>query len=551
MTGGEDGNAGGWAVLPMELLELLVGALPLSQLAACRLACQHWSKHLSPRRVSVVGPAPSTAWEAKFAGVTELRWRGVRPEELRAAARLRGLATLSALLATEEGEEVDRVVPAMVADGGLRRLTSLGLAGGSCYMSDAGLAQLAAALPGLASLQLEPGPLVTSGAALAALTALTALDLQGMGFYPHRLLASLAPGALPQLTSLELGRDRPCRPLREDGTLQHLAATAPRLASLKLTVGRGVTEAGLAALGALSGLRTLDLSGSPVADLYAADALEGLTALHSLTGLRMSRCDLCDECLAALAPLTTLTALDLSYPKYFEGLFLDCWLEELADLTGLRTLRLSGCRDIDVEEGMTHLAALTALTELDIGRTGVMHGAGDLRWLLHHSGLTALHLGESPFVNDGHLALLAESLTSLTHLDLSRPSTYPALSAFWTGSRANDEGDLDHEHHRLTDAGLAEALRLPRLSRLRLDNCLHITDAAVAGLAGAPSLAWLSLRGCGQLTDHALAPLGRCAGLTHLDVSGCEEMSPEALEQVEAMLPGLTLVRCLGEAANP
>lgn len=540
----DSNGTSGWDELPAELLEELTTALAPSDLPACRLACQHWSGHLSPRSLSVSGPAPGAGWEGRFRRLTELTWAGVRPDQLRAAGRLGELTRLNALLVLEEdsGEGgADGVVPGMLAEGGLRRLASLGLTGGSCYLTDAGVAGLAAALPGLTFLRLEPGPLVTSGAGLTGLASLRSLSLEGMGFYPHRLLASLDTG-LSALTSLSLGHVRACRAVREDATLEAMVASLPALTSLKLTVGRGVTEAGLGALGGLSALRVLDLSGSPLGDVE----LEGLSTLTALQDLCLASCDLSDECLTALAPLTCLTALDLSFPEFFEDLFREDWLEELADLTALRTLSLAGCRDIDAAEGMTHLTSLPSLTDLDLGRTGVMHDRGDLRWLLRHTGLVRLKLGESPFVCDADVQLVAASLTNLTALDLSRPSAYPAFSAFWSDSHANVSGGLHDEACELTDNALTALGGLPALASLRLDNCLSITDAGLSSLASMPSLSSLSLAGCEQLTDAGLEHLTCATSLAVLDLSDCVEMSPAALDSLRAALPGLKLLHGQG-----
>ena len=104
------------------------------------------------------------------------------------------------------------------------------------------------------------------------------------------------------------------------------------LQTLKLP--SSVNDAGLAEIGKLQSLQTLDLQ-------FANVTVEGVKNLAALKNLK---------------------SLNLGYGKGMT----DAALKELAPLKGLQSLRLSNCAKLTTS-GMKHLAALKTLQGLDLG----------------------------------------------------------------------------------------------------------------------------------------------------------------------------------------
>lgn len=172
-----------------------------------------------------------------------------------------------------------------------------------------------------------------------------------------------------------------------------------RLRSLDLS-GNAVPAPGLAHLSALTELRALNLSGLPVTDR----ALRRLSALTRLRDLDLSVSKVKGPGLAHLAGLTDLERLDLGQSPVG-----DAGLAHLARLTGLRKLWLMDTRVTD--KGLAHLAGLTRLEELVLQTTKVTDTG-----LAHLAGLTRLrklYLSETG-VTDAGLA----HLTRMTELQM-------------------------------------------------------------------------------------------------------------------------------------
>jgi len=121
-----------------------------------------------------------------------------------------------------------------------------------------------------------------------------------------------------------------------------------------------VTDAWLAHVTRLTGLRTLVLGGTQVTDAGMAQ-LAGLTQLR---GLNLRRTHVTDAGLVDIARMTKLQGLSLNDTQVT-----DEGLKQLARLTQLRSLELSGTQITDA--GLAHIAGLTQLQDLEIGYTQV------------------------------------------------------------------------------------------------------------------------------------------------------------------------------------
>ncbi|MGH2687211.1 MAG: leucine-rich repeat domain-containing protein, partial [Actinomycetota bacterium] len=186
------------------------------------------------------------------------------------------------------------------------------------------------------------------------------------------VVASLDPGALQ---ALSLARTRATdESLREVAGMPlldlNLAGTAigddgvARLGVMHLLQtldlwGTRISDRGLGVAGGLESLRTLDLWGTRVTDA----GLRHLTRLASLTRLYVPGPRVTAAGLAHIGRCRSLRALDLSGARVGDG---------LAMLEGLQSLEVLYLWDSDVtDEGLWHLRRLPALTEVDLGRNPV------------------------------------------------------------------------------------------------------------------------------------------------------------------------------------
>ena len=143
-----------------------------------------------------------------------------------------------------------------------------------------------------------------------------------------------------------------------DEQLKTIITTCPKLRHL-IIQNTKITNAGLAHLGELTSLKTLNLSGCyRITDAGFAH----LGELTSLKELNLSWCkQITDTGLAHLKELTSLKTLNLE--RCYK--ITDAGLAHLSELTSLKTLNLSECDKI-TDAGLAHLKELTSLKELNL-----------------------------------------------------------------------------------------------------------------------------------------------------------------------------------------
>ena len=130
----------------------------------------------------------------------------------------------------------------------------------------------------------------------------------------------------------------------ETKDLTPLSQLSPDALDSLILIGNDLTDAGLAAISGLTGLRRIEITSSKVTDagLAALKGMSGLRELH-LYGLSLT-----DEGLAALEDLKTLEVLEIAQSGISNS-----GLVHIKKLTGLRRLIISGTKVS--QEGLTVL----------------------------------------------------------------------------------------------------------------------------------------------------------------------------------------------------
>jgi len=267
----------------------------------------------------------------------------------------------------------------------------------------------------------------------------------------------------------------------------------------------------LTPLAGLTGLTYLSLNGTGVSDIAPLAGLTGLTTLYlNNTGV---------SDIAPIAGLTGLTTLFLNSTDVSD-------LAPLAGLTGLTTLSLNSTDVSDIAP----LVGLTGLTELDLNNTGV----SDIAPLAGLTGLVELYLTNTGVSDIAPLA----GLTSLTTLDLGNTDVSDIASL------AGLTGLVELSLYNTGVSDLAPLAGLTGLTTLSL-NSTDVSDIApLAGLTGLTQL-YLYNTGVSNLTPLAgltglttlflnstdvsdIAPLAGLTGLTMLDLdrSGAKDLRP-------------------------
>jgi Leucine-rich repeat (LRR) protein len=138
----------------------------------------------------------------------------------------------------------------------------------------------------------------------------------------------------------------------------------------KLVVnGCEISDNGLKSIGALQGLRRLDLSGC---SRITAAGMQHLSQLKELESLCLARTPLTDDSLRPLAKITKLGGLDLSHTNVT-----DAGLANLGHLTNLEFLDLHGTDTSD--DGLLRLRGLKKLRDLYPGANVTRDGVSDLK----------------------------------------------------------------------------------------------------------------------------------------------------------------------------
>jgi Leucine-rich repeat (LRR) protein/beta-lactamase regulating signal transducer with metallopeptidase domain/tetratricopeptide (TPR) repeat protein len=263
---------------------------------------------------------------------------------------------------------------------------------------------------------------------------------------------------------------------------------------------RSGSDTDLAALKDVQQITTLDLSDSDVTDA-------GLARLEEMTGLKqldLNRCaNITDAGLTHLKPLKNLRRLSL-----FGDHITDAGLANLKDLVDLETLQLFGSDQI-TDQGLANIAAMKHLKDLNLSGSQITD-----------SGLTSLDdlklqgiwLDDCNGITDAGMPCLAK-MTSLRRLGLDRTQlTDAGLKQL---SSLKDLDTLSLDGTQITDAGLAALKDMRHMSVLGLWSCKRITDAGLANLQGMNSLITVYLDDT-NVTDAGLENLKGLHRLAYL-----------------------------------
>lgn len=246
--------------------------------------------------------------------------------------------------------------------------------------------------------------------------------------------------------------------------------------SVELREAAAITDEGLRHLSGLSGLKHLGMSRTQV----TSRGLAHLARLTTLESLNLNGTQVDGDGLKHLRGLTILQSLDLSGTRV-DG----AGLKHLRGLVRLKELHLGGTR-VD-GPALAHLRGLVHLQRLDLDGTRVDGAAME-----HLRGLTELHYLSLMLTDVDDAGL--ERLQGLTNLETIRLGetlvTDDGLEALAASPRLHwvelfdptlDDAVCTDDDPRITDAGLARLIQLPRLVRLSLAGS-RLTEARIDGL---------------------------------------------------------------------
>jgi len=231
--------------------------------------------------------------------------------------------------------------------------------------------------------------------------------------------------------------------------------------------------------------------------------------------------------LPLLQNLPSLTSLELGLDDDFLS---EVEAKALGGLTTLSSLKL--VRNLEHNFGYSEhiLNGEGCMWGADIcGRCGGCQG----EMANHHEYIADL-TGQYPndlrsYARKDHWTEALCPMTALTHLDLS-------------------------ECQNVTANTLRPLSKLPALTSLELRDeiellrgdydCFHysIDNEAMTAVASVSSLTSLKLEDCNDVTDKGLAELARLPALTSLHLTECYGVSKQAVEALQAAIPGLVVV---------
>lgn len=199
----------------------------------------------------------------------------------------------------------------------------------------------------------------------------------------------------------------------------------------------------------------------------------------NLRGLSLEAMSICNEMLNTIArystKLETLTFQHSVASNHNSVSF------EFGEMTNLKELRLFG---------------------IDDKSPGTVKNIGSLR------GLKILHLGDFLSLTDGSLKVLANSLTTLTELSLTKCKL-------------------------ITADGLEYLTKLHSLSKLYINHC-ELNDDALGVLGSMTSLVLLDIGGTSNISDDGLSRL-KSLKLEELNISNCRKITDLGLLHVSSM----------------
>lgn len=302
--------------------------------------------------------------------------------------------------------------------------------------------------------------------------------------------------AMQELRSLDIAHAK----LLDDD----LDSLSPLLTNLNVSYCYQLTKLGMAKLGRLSHLRTLNLTHDSIRDLRPLSSLVELRVLH------LSFTDVLEADLKVLAPLQKLETLHLSFR------LTDVGLEAISSLTSLREIAV--CEEI-TDAGLRSMARLSNLQSLDLQGCDITDAG--LLFLSGLRNLKTLNVSFTP-VSDVGLGLVLPFLQSLQSFSAVRcPVQGP---------------------------GLAPLTMLPNLTTLDLSQCKQLETLPVL-----PAVLQLVISDCPRLQN--LNTLAASVSLTDLQWSfsgfGYELVQVASVDhELQHTLHALPLLRVLNLARS-
>lgn len=339
-------------------------------------------------------------------------------------------------------------------------------------------------------------------------------------------------------------------------SIQHLSSLK-NLRELTLFECNGLTDIGLAALGALPQLNSLSLSSCRT---FTSKAFAQLPPLENLSSLYLSNCpSIDDECLLMINNLfLNLRAIYLNDCKNIS----DKGLASLTDLP-LIGIDLSGC------DGITKVGIETVLkksSQLEIGATNCkqvkIEDVNKIRQNMQRVEAIKVETSRHPATSGYDFnELFKEANGDLTKISPDELETVE--------EEARSTRELDLDAVPLDPAKLKAILELfPMLLKLSLKNC-GLTNECIAvigahknlesleliannaitsidALRGLKKLVSLELNACNGLTDEGMKALGELEGLISLLLSDCNTLTSKMFTYLipSNNLKELLIARC-------
>jgi len=314
-----------------------------------------------------------------------------------------------------------------------------------------------------------------------------------------------------------------------------------------------LTDAGMTSLADLRSLQILEVMSSGITDA----GLRPLAQLRSLRELYIWSSKIRGPGLVHLAKLPSLTNLNLASNHLG-----DEGLTYLKNIPSVEKLNLDGMSNL-TGAGLAHVATLSQLKDLNVGRTPITDG--DLAHLSKLTKLESLNLYNTQTTDEGlvHLKRLRSlkrlkvrtkgeitdkgvahltEIKSLEHLDLpnwgitdeglAHVAELSRLKYLWVGGSSRSP---------ITDAGVGHLVKLRGLEILRIGGT-GITDVGMSHIAKLTNLKDLSLFCAPQVTNDGLAELKTLKSLTRLSLGRRTSISIAGLAHLNR-LPELKYFR--------
>lgn len=264
-----------------------------------------------------------------------------------------------------------------------------------------------------------------------------------------------------------------------------------------------ITDAGLAALGALPNLREAFFT---TCKQVEGKTLDSWTNTASLQSLDLSGCALDAKVLPVIAKFTNLTRLELNDLPVLDDRSLPV-LNPLGKVTSFAAMRSS-----ITGASFTELTGWKSLTKLMLNYETPISAKGLAAIVTALPKLEELHLGAG---------------AKLSGADLQPLSRLPGLKILVLPVF-------------LEDAGLAEIARIASLERLILNES-SVTGKGIAALKPLKALTSLTLAQCREVDDHAIPALQELKGLKELIIRGTS-ITADGAADLQKSLPGCNVI---------